>query len=107
MMKLLQEQRELWNVSASALELEALDNAIQSNSESSVLPSSLFNSMEGIESSQGINTSSSNVEMGSTSSPPNQGDSEQGGSNNSSISTQSNVISPRRVRSGKILQRIK
>jgi hypothetical protein len=50
--------------------------------------------MEGIKSSQGINTSSSDVEMGGTSSLPNQGDSEQGGSINSSIGTQSNVISP-------------
>jgi len=88
------------------LEREALDNAIQSDSELSVLASSLFNGIEGIESGQGIITSSSGIEMGGTSSLPNQGDSEQGGSINSGIGTQSNVISPWRTRSGKILQRI-
>jgi hypothetical protein len=83
------------------IELEnANNNAIQSDSELSVLASSLFNGMEGIESNQGIESSQGiDVEMGGTSGC--QGD---GGHGDGSI--QSTVFSPRRIRSSKILNRM-
>lgn len=91
------------------LEESADNNEIQSDSELSMLASSLFNGIEGIESSQGIN-----VEMGGTSGcqrdsehgghgDGEHGDSEHGDGGHSDSSIQSTVFSPRRIRSGKIL----
>jgi hypothetical protein len=62
----------------------------QSDGELSVLASSLSNSMEGIESSQGISVESGDEEMGAI---------------GSGSSVQDPVISPRCTRSGKVLER--
>lgn len=80
---------------------------IESDSELSVLASSLFNSMDGTESSQGISAEVGNVEMSGTCSGLTAQDVQNDGIDtnlSTSIDIQGIGTSPRRTRSGKVVK---
>jgi len=107
-----------WAIVAKHQNLDVSD-AASTNTELSILASSQFNSMEGIESSHGINIVSSNVGVGgigaslavqdaqdnpnAQGAQGNQGN-DSGSSVGSGIMPLSTGISPRRTRSGKIVK---
>ena len=79
---------------------------IESDSELSVLASSLFNGIEDIESGRGISVESGDVEMGGTGSGLTDQDDQdsQGNGVDSGVGVPTVGLSPRRTRSGKVVK---